>query len=91
MLIFALRRNLFAYRDDVREGKWQLSKQFCLLTNDLHDIKGSTRNCRLRSIGQAMARMGQAVGMRVLIAEHKNASTIRPAECLLQTSCGKAT
>jgi glycerate dehydrogenase len=79
MLIFALRRNLFAYRDDVREGKWQLSKQFCLLTNELHDIKGSNLGIIGHgSIGQAMARLGEAVGMRVLIAEHKDASTIRP-------------
>jgi glycerate dehydrogenase len=78
MLVFALRRNLFAYRDDVREGKWQLSKQFCLLTSELHDIKGKhARIIGNGSIGQAMARLGEAVGMRVLIAEHKNASTIR--------------
>jgi glycerate dehydrogenase len=42
MLILALRRNLLSYRRDVREGKWQLSKQFCLLTHPLHDISGST-------------------------------------------------
>jgi glycerate dehydrogenase len=78
MLILALRRNLFAYRDDVREGKWQSSKQFCLLTNELHDIKGSTLGIVGHgSIGQAMAGLGQAVGMRVLIAEHRNAPAIR--------------
>jgi len=78
MLVFALRRNLFAYRDDVREGKWQLSKQFCLLTSELHDIKGSALGIiGYGSIGQAMARLGEAVGMRVLVSEHKNASTIR--------------
>src|SRR5437763_2433142 len=42
MLTLALRRNLLAYRKDVQEGKWQLSKQFCLLSHELHDIKGST-------------------------------------------------
>src|SRR5437879_1311056 len=31
MLILALRRNLLAYRQDVKEEKWQQSKQFCLL------------------------------------------------------------
>lgn len=78
MLILALRRNLFPYRGDVREGKWQESKQFCLLTRELHDITGSTLGViGYGSIGKAMVRLGQAVGMRVLISEHKNAETIR--------------
>lgn len=78
MLILALRRNLFAYRADVQKGKWQHSKQFCLLTQELHDISGSTLGIiGYGSIGKAMARLGAAVGMRVLISEHKNAETNR--------------
>jgi len=78
MLILALRRNLLAYREDVRRGKWQLSKQFCLLTHELHDIAGSTLGIvGFGSIGKAMARLGESVGMRLLIGEHKNASVIR--------------
>jgi len=78
MLILALRRNLLAYREDVQEGKWQLSKQFCLLTHELHDIKGSTLGIvGYGSIGRSVARLAQALGMRVLIAEHKNAESIR--------------
>lgn len=78
MLILALRRNLLAYRADVQQGKWQQSKQFCLLSRELHDISGSTLGIvGYGSIGQAMARLGESVGTRVLISEHKNAATIR--------------
>jgi glycerate dehydrogenase len=78
MLMLALSRNLLAYRADVQAGKWQHSKQFCLLTQELHDIAGSTLGIiGYGSIGKAMARLGEAVGMRVLISEHKNAEAIR--------------
>jgi glycerate dehydrogenase len=79
MLILALRRNLLAYRADVREGKWRQSKQFCLLTHPLNDIKGSTIGIvGYGAIGKSMAQLAEAVGMNVLLAEHKNARDIRP-------------
>ena len=79
MLILALRRNLLAYRADVREGKWQHSKQFCLLTHPLNDIKGSTIGIIGHgAIGKSMSRLADAVGMKVLLAEHKNERSIRP-------------
>lgn len=91
MLILALRRNLLAYRRDVREGKWQQSKQFCLLTHPLHDIKGSAIGIvGYGSIGRSMARLAAAAGMNVLISEHKQASSVRagrtPFVDLLQQS-----
>jgi glycerate dehydrogenase len=77
-LILALRRNLLGYRDDVRDGKWQKSKQFCLLTHPIREIKGSTLGIiGCGSIGKAMARLGESVGMQVLISEHKKAAAIR--------------
>ncbi len=79
MLILALRRNLLVYRQNVQDGKWQHSKQFCLLTHPLHDITGSTIGIvGYGSIGKAMARLAESVGTNVLIAEHKNAREIRP-------------
>ena len=79
MLILALRRNLLAYRADVREGKWQQSKQFCLLTHPLNDIKGSTIGIIGHgAIGKSMARLAEAVGMKVLLAENKDADELRP-------------
>ena len=91
MLMLALRRNLPAYRADVDEGKWQSSKQFCLLTHELHDIRGSTLGIiGYGSIGKALARLGESIGMRVLISEHKHAATLRdgrtPFEELLRNS-----
>lgn len=78
MMILALRRNLLAYREDVQDGKWQQSKQFCLLTHELHDINRSTLGIIGHgSIGKAMARLGESIGMRLLISEHKNAARIR--------------
>ena len=79
MLMLALRRNLLAYRQDVANRKWQHSKQFCLLTHPLHDIKGSTIGIvGYGSIGRAMAQLGQSVGMKVSISEHKDVRQVRP-------------
>jgi glycerate dehydrogenase len=78
MMILALRRNVFAYRRDVQGGLWNQSKQFCLLTHELHDIRDSTFGViGYGSIGQAMARLAEAVGMRVLISERKYAAEVR--------------
>jgi glycerate dehydrogenase len=78
MMILALRRNLLAYRADVQDGLWQQSKQFCLLTHELHDISRSTLGIiGYGSIGKAMARLGESLGMRVLISEHKHVQAIR--------------
>jgi len=78
MLILALRRNLLAYRKDVEGGKWQESKQFCLLTHPLNDIKGTTIGIVGHgAIGRSMARLAEALGLKVLLAEHKHAREIR--------------
>jgi glycerate dehydrogenase len=78
MMILALRRNLLAYREDVTRGLWNQSKQFCLLTHELHDIRGSSLGIvGYGSIGRSVARLAEAVGMRVLISERKHATGIR--------------
>src|SRR5882724_3990960 len=78
MMILALRRNLLAYRADVQAGLWNQSKQFCLLTHELHDIRHSTLGIvGYGAIGKAMAGLGDSIGMRVLISDHKHATKIR--------------
>jgi glycerate dehydrogenase len=78
MLMLALRRNLLAYREDVQQGGWQQSKQFCLYTHKLHDLRGSTLGViGYGAIGRAMTRLAESIEMRVLISERKDATAIR--------------
>lgn len=85
MLVLALRRNLLAYREDVRRGDWQRAKQFCLLKNPIHDLQGSTIGIiGWGSIGRATSRLAQAIGMRVLVAERKGALSLRAGRTQFQ-------
>jgi glycerate dehydrogenase len=77
-LILALRRNLLSYRRDLRDGAWQKANEFCLLNHQIQDLHGSTLGIiGYGALGQAVARLAAAFGMRVLVGEHKNARTIR--------------
>jgi glycerate dehydrogenase len=70
-LILALRRNILAYRQDVENGVWQKSDQFCFFTHDIGDLHGSTLGIIGEgAIGQGTAAIGRAFGMRVLFADH---------------------
>ena len=78
MMILALRRNLVSYRTDVRDGLWQVSEQFCLYTHPIADLHGGTLGVIGHgTLGKAVAKLGEAFGMRVLIAEHKGAAGSR--------------
>jgi glycerate dehydrogenase len=78
MLMLALRRQLLAYRADVQAGKWQQSKTFCHFGAPLRDLHGATLGLFGRgSLGQGVARLAEAFGMRILWGERKGAATIR--------------
>jgi glycerate dehydrogenase len=66
-LIFALRRNLFAYVEDTRNGVWNESSQFCFLTHPIRDIAGSTLGIvGYGALGKSIAKRAEALGMKVL-------------------------
>ena len=70
-LILALRRNLIAYREDVARGLWQKSERFCLSSHPIHDLHGATLGIFGEgSLGQGVASLARAFGMRVLFADH---------------------
>jgi len=78
-LVLALRRNIISYRQDVKDGRWQNAKQFCLLDHPIHDLHGSTLGViGYGVLGQAMEQLARSIGMRVLISERRNSESIRP-------------
>ncbi len=78
MLMLALRRNLLAWREDVQNGLWQQADQFCLFTQPINDLYGSTLGIiGSGGLGRAVRKLAEAFGMRVLVAEHKGDSTVR--------------
>jgi glycerate dehydrogenase len=71
MLILALRRSLLAYREDVQNGVWNKSDQFCFFTHPIGDLHGATLGIIGEgAIGQGTAAIGRAFGMKVLFADH---------------------
>jgi glycerate dehydrogenase len=66
-LAFALRRNIMAYRDDVRAGRWQQCDQFCFFDHPIRDMRGSTIGIvGYGAIGKSVARIAEAFGQKVL-------------------------
>jgi glycerate dehydrogenase len=78
-LILALRRSLLGYREDVIAGEWQRAGQFCFFHHPIRELFGSTLGIIGEgTIGQEVARLGQAFGMRTLFAAHKGVSGLGP-------------
>jgi glycerate dehydrogenase len=66
-LMFALRRNLPAYIEDVRNGRWGKVDQFCFFDHPIRDVAGSTLGViGYGAIGKAVAKRAEALGMRIL-------------------------
>ena len=77
-LIFALKHSLAGWLRDQMEAKWSESKQFCYFDYPITDVRGSTlgvfgKGC----LGTEVGRLANAVGMKVLYAEHKDAAVCR--------------
>lgn len=90
-MMFALKRNLKGYHNDIAAGEWQRNKQFCFFTHPISDTAGSTLGVMgSGALGQATATLAKALGMQVLFAERKGAQQCRegyvPFEQVLATS-----
>lgn len=78
-MIYALKHSLMSYhRDQIMTDRWATCGQFCYVDYPVTDIRGSTLAVFGKgNTGSEVARLAQAVGMRVIFAEHKNAQIIR--------------
>ncbi|GMQ47613.1 D-2-hydroxyacid dehydrogenase [Vibrio sp. 10N] len=78
-LLFALKRNLFAYHQDIAAGEWQRQNKFCFFTHPIQDMAGSTLGIiGSGALGQATAALARAIGINVQFSERKVVSDCRP-------------
>ncbi len=78
-LILALDRQILAYRDSVRRGRWQDSGQFCYFDHPISDLRGKCLGIvGAGGLGRAVADLGRAFGMRPVFAARKAATVCPP-------------
>ena len=76
--LLTLMRRLNEYRTAIEEGRWQNADDFCLLDFPIRELKGLTLGIiGYGELGRAVAAIGKAFGMNILIAERAGAS-LRP-------------
>jgi len=69
-LILALTTHLQQYSQEISEGAWQKSDQFFLLNHPIRELDGLTLGIvGYGELGHGAARLGEAFGMKVLIAQ----------------------
>ena len=68
-MILSLTQHLSQYQQLLKGGAWKDSPQFCMLEYPIRELQGRTLGVvGFGELGQAVARMGEAFGMRILVA-----------------------
>ena len=84
-LMLALNQRLDGYRNLLAHGNWRESPQFTLLDFPFHELRAQTLGIIGHGeLGRSVARVAEAFGMRVLIAEHKGREP-RPGRTAFET------
>lgn len=67
--LLSLTHNLENYVSDVRNGAWQTSDDFCLLSHPVRELSGMTLGIvGYGELGRGVAKIAAAFGMRVVVA-----------------------
>jgi glycerate dehydrogenase len=78
-LMLALRRGIVGYRADVLAGAWQRAQQFCFFSHPINDLHGSRIGIIGEgALGQGVADLARAFGMKVMFAAHKGKTGLGP-------------
>jgi glycerate dehydrogenase len=69
-MILALTRHHDDYRTAIHEGRWQTAESFCLLDYPVRELAGQTLGIiGYGELGNAVATMGRAFGMNIMVAQ----------------------
>lgn len=75
-LILALATRLLEYQAAIRRGDWPRSNMFCLMDYPIREIAGKTLGIvGYGTLGQGVARIAEAFGMRILLAQRPGGDT----------------
>ncbi len=71
--LLSIQNSVFQYHQEINNGEWQKSKVFNMLSNPIHELKGTKMGIiGYGSIGKRVGELAQAFGMELLIAKRKN-------------------
>jgi len=72
-----LAHNLGSYSADVRNGDWQVAKNFCLITHPITELSSMTFGIvGFGALGQGVARIAETFNMEVLVAARPGSDTV---------------
>ena len=85
-LLLALSRQIGPFHRSVAAGRWQQSEQFCYFDYPIRDLHGCTLGLLgSGSLGEGVARLAEAFGMRVIRGERKGADSLREGYAAFDT------
>jgi glycerate dehydrogenase len=75
--MLALATNLISYVETTRKGKWEKSDQFCILDAPIIELQGKKLGIiGYGTLGKQVGMLAQAMGMKILIAQHSSSKKI---------------
>ena len=88
LVFISLTTRLPDYQAAVARGRWQESGQFCLLDFPIVELDGKTLGLLGHGeLGSAVAKLAEALGMRVLVHD-PHATSVAPPSCCRCPSSG---
>ncbi|TLU67303.1 D-2-hydroxyacid dehydrogenase [Thalassotalea litorea] len=77
--------------EDIRAGEWQKSSVFCHFAAPVEELAGRTMAIiGYGAIGQSVANVAKAFGMKVLISERKGIESVRPGRVSFEQALAQA-
>lgn len=90
-LLLQLTNHIHSYHQAVQQGLWSQSSQFCLHLQPIEELAGKTITLLgYGDLGQATAKLAEAFGMKVIVAERPQAKQIRPGRIAFESAIRSA-